>query len=353
MALAVQELVAEAGSKLDSGIVEERCEALQAIASSGESGKVYFDKILKIASESSIFAEQRGALDALASTSAGKETQAISVLSQNLSSTHPAVRSAAARGLGVLKADTCVAKLGALLTDQQMLVRSAALEALAAVGPKATSEVQAVAANLKAPLLRGEALKALGSMGKDGAAHADEIAAFLEDSDSNVRLAVAQAFGELRDFLPDHIVDQVGTLLGHQSDRFRATAALTIGQLGMAKAGKYVDKLVRMLRENMANQNRALLAPNCAAAIALGDLGVKGEQVAAYLNSKNPDMRAAACQGLAKMGKAGIEHASAISLLLEDEVVWPAALSALENLQGAGSLDSSVVKMITDAKAKS
>merc|ERR1712217_736517 len=127
----------------------------------------------------------------------------------------------------------------------------------------------------------------------------------------------------------------------------------TVGHLGMAKAGKYESMLLKMLRETVASTSPPMLTPNCAAAMALGQLGVKGDVLVGYLKSKSPDMRATVCTSLANMGKAGVEHASAISLLLEDESmhVRSVALSALEKLQDAGSLESSIVAKIKDAKA--
>mmetsp|Transcript_69472 Transcript_69472/g.203273 ORF Transcript_69472/g.203273 Transcript_69472/m.203273 type:complete len:356 (+) Transcript_69472:87-1154(+) len=342
MALAVQDRLAGAAADLESQDDGKVYSALAILAMAGDGGKSHFGKILDIAKTSSNFAVKRAALEAMALTCQGQEAQATPVMEENLTSNDPGVRRAAAQGLGQVKSEGSIAKLSPLLMDSQMLVRNAAMAALGAVGAKAGSEAGAVAANLRAPLLRVDAIRAIGKMGKEGAAHASEIAVFLEDSDPNVRLAVGEALHDMGDHVPDSVAEKAGELLAHQQDRFRATAALALGSCGMARAGKHVVTLKQMLRENVPTFS-PLLSPNCAAAVALGRLGTEGELLIGFLKSKNGRMRAAVCQAVAEMGKAGLSHASAIAKCLEedeDDGVRGAAFAALEKLQKAGSLDS-------------
>jgi len=321
------------------------------VAGAGAAGAAYFEQAVALAKTAASAAVQRAAVEAVAATAKGKEAEATSALADALGHKDCGVRGAAARGLGELKAESCVPQLGGLAADNYITVRGAAMDALAALGPKAGSQAEAVAANLKGPMLRACAIHALGKLGASGAAYAAEIALYLEDSDAYTRLAVAEALGDMKDSVPDNIVDQIAQLLNHQSDRFRATAAIALGSLGMAKAGKHVDSIVKMLRENTMTAAQPLLAPNCAAAVALGKLGAKSDEVAYYLGSKKPEMRAAACQSLADMGKAGAGHAKAIAACLEDEVleVRPIALAALEKLKDTG-LGSEVLALMDDAK---
>lgn len=342
MALALQDQLATAAANLDSQEDDKVCTALQLVAVAGEAGESYFGKALEIAQKSSSLSVKRAAVAAVASTCKGQAAKATPVLEDGLTSNDAGIRKASAEGLGHLKAEGSVAKISPLLTDSHMLVRNAAMAALAAVGPKASSEAHTVATNLRAPLLRGDAIRALGRMGKEGASHVDEIAIYLEDSDPTIRLAVSEALRDMGDLVPDNVVDKAGDLLDHQQDRYRATAALAVGSCG-AKGLKYKAKLVKMLRENALTFSSPVLAPNCAAAIALGRLGAEGEQLAGYLKSRSGRMKAAVCQAISEMGKAGLSHAGAVAGCLEDEDfgVRAAAAVSLEALQKAGGLDSS------------
>jgi len=355
MALAVADSLSGAAEALESQDDGKVCNALAVIANAGDAGKNHFGKVLDLAKGTNNIAIKRAALEAVAATCKGQDSQATPVLEEGLTSNDAGIRTAAAHGLGHLKAEGSVAKLSPLLTDSHMLVRNAAMGALAAVGAKAGPEAKTVAANLRAPLLRVDAIRALGKLGKEGASHAEEIAVYLEDSDASVRLSVAEALRNMGDAVPDSVVEKAADLLDHQQDRFRATAALAVGSLGAARAGKYTAKLAKMLRENALTFSSPLLAPNCAAAIALGRLGAEGELLSRYLKSKSGRMRAAVCEAFAEMGKGGVAHASAIAACLEDEDpgVRSAALSALEVLQKAGGLDSSVTAAMDKARAAS
>mmetsp|Transcript_57325 Transcript_57325/g.153524 ORF Transcript_57325/g.153524 Transcript_57325/m.153524 type:complete len:355 (-) Transcript_57325:138-1202(-) len=341
MALVVQDALAKAGTDLESQDDQVLCTALMVIARAGESGESYFSKAFELAKNSGGLAVKRAAMEAVAATCKGQAAKATPVLEEGLGNSDAVVRKASAYGLGVLKSEGSVSKLSPLVTDSHMLVRNAAMAALGAIGPKAGSEVGNIVTNLRAPLLRADAIHALGKLGKDGAAQADQIAIYLEDSDPSVRLAVGEALRNMGDAVPDNIVEKAADILEHQSDRFRATAALALASCG-AKALQHKATLVRMLRENVINFNQPMLTPNCAAAIALGRLGVEGERLVGYLKSKNGCMRAAVCQAISEMGKAGISHAAAVADCLKDEDtgVRTAAFSALEALQKVGSLDS-------------
>lgn len=346
--------LAEAGRSLNHADASVRAKAVTTVARSGDAGKQYFDEIFAIMGADSSKVVKASAAEALASIASGNESKAVTALEQSLSSEDATLRAAAARGLGVLKATTAVAKLGALLADSHMTVRDAALEALASCGEKSGPQADAVAANLAVPMLRLGAIQTLGRMGKEGAAHASELAGFLEDSDPDIRLAIAEAFQRMRAHVPDVVAEEVGELLAHKNDRFRSTAAIAVGALGPEKAAKYVGTLVRMLREHTVS-NIAMLAPNCAAAIALGKMGVEGDQVAAYLVAKKPEMRASACQGLAELGQAAVPYTPRIAQCLEDqsEGVRTFALRALEQIkQAGGRLDDGIISAMEMAQLR-
>lgn len=296
------EKLAEAGRNLNDTSSAVRSRACTTVALAGKDGAQYFDTVLNLMLADESLEVKRNAAAAVSLVAAGQEAKATETLAKALSSDDAAMRAIAARGLGSLKATGTVAQLGGMLTDSHMTVRDAALGALAACGGASKSEAKAVAANLGVPMLRQAACLALGKMGAEGAAYAEDMAVYLQDSDSQIRLAIAEAFGDLKDFIPDNVVSKVGALLDHQSDRYRATAAITIGALGSAKGQKYATTIARMLKE-VTNTTPAALSPNCAACIALGKMGVKGDEVAAYLSATKAVMRAAACQGLAELGK--------------------------------------------------
>mmetsp|Transcript_107799 Transcript_107799/g.304781 ORF Transcript_107799/g.304781 Transcript_107799/m.304781 type:complete len:258 (+) Transcript_107799:86-859(+) len=237
------------------------------------------------------------------------------------------------------------AKLGALCRDPLMSVCNEALAVVATLdGDVPADVVKTVSTCMKVPIIRQNAINALGKMGKAGAAHVMELAEYIEDSDVKTRLAVAHTLGCMKDSVPKAVVDRLASMLDHQSDRFRATAALMVGEVG---ATQYEGTLKKMLRENVADRQDAL-SPCCAAATALGKMG-KAAELVPFLAAKGPMMRATVCETLASLGTS---QASAIAERLKDPeaVVRAAALKALGRIkEDGGSLDAAVIKAMGDA----
>jgi len=237
------------------------------------------------------------------------------------------------------------AKLGALCRDPLMSVCNEALAVMATLdGDVPADVVKTVSTCMNVPIIRRNAIDALGKMGKAGAAHVMELAEFIEDSDVETRMAVARTLGCMKDAVPETVVDRLGNLLDHQSDRFRVTAALMVGEIG---ATKYETILRKMLRENIVDREDAL-SPCCAAAVAFGKMG-KAAELVPFLEAKGPMMRATVCETLASLGTS---QASAIAERLKDPeaVVRAAALKALRRIEkDGGNLDSSIAKAMGNA----
>lgn len=265
----------------------------------------------------------------------GNARQAAAALEELVVAEEGQIRAAAARGLGALRVVESLGLLGRLLADPQMLVREAALSAVGAFGTAGSPELQGVVANLDVPLVRVEAIGTLGKLGPSAAGHAAALVGFLLDSDVRTRVAVADALLRLRSHVLDDIVDRVGELLHHQSDRFRATAAMAMGSLGEAKAGQHKRTLLKMLRENTIGP--AALSPAFGAAIGLGRLGGQGEELLRHLASKRPEVRAAICEGLAEMGAEGLHYQARLMECLQDpdERIRVAAARSLNKLRDA------------------
>merc|ERR1712129_649340 len=102
---------------------------------------------------------------------------------------------------------------------------------------------------------------------------------------------------------------------------------------GQERVGQLSPVLVKMLRES-SSANR-FLSPAGGAAIGLGRLGHNQADLAPYLDSKVPVMRAAACHGLGEMGGEAVnfrEQISQLSTQDADASVREAASDALRKI---------------------
>mmetsp|Transcript_110276 Transcript_110276/g.235522 ORF Transcript_110276/g.235522 Transcript_110276/m.235522 type:complete len:340 (-) Transcript_110276:131-1150(-) len=339
MALVVQgsgRPLAEVAADL-SGSDKSKClYALAELGSAGDAGAPYFDQVLKLAKGKADHLDVKtSAMQALALCAKGKEKEATKVFEEGLGSGTPEVRTASAAGLGVLKVTSSSKDLAGLLQDSYMRVRCAAMGALAQIGEGSASHAKVMAEQLNVPIVRRDAIFALGAAGKAGADYLDDIVGFIEDSDPEVRLAVAEALWGLQQWVTPQMAEKVGKLLQHQDDRMRASGASALGGIGSPqKVANFIPALVKMMRECPPTREKMVHSPNCAAALALGRLGVQDDDIAFYLTSKMPGMRAAACEGLASMGTKASKHKAAVERLLKDEHegVCEAAERALKSL---------------------
>lgn len=335
MALAIKGTgLAEALSAVDP---YERADAALQVTAVGAAAAEHFGKVLELLQTDASQHVRARAAEAVAATAKGREADASAALQAVLDDADAPLRAAAARGLGALQASAAASRLGSLLSDPAMSVRQAALWALSQVGQHAINQVEAIAMQMRVPLVRADAILALGKLGKAGAAYETEFAEYLEDSDSNVRLAVGHSLRDLSEHMSQGFVEKIGHLLLHESDRYRATAAVAVGSLGAAKAEKYTPVLMKMLRENVTSP--VLITPAYGAAVGLGRMGDKGKTLAPYLSGPVPEMRAAACAGLAEMGSQAAPFKDEIARCLEDpdEVVRDAAQRSLERIRQASA----------------
>mmetsp|Transcript_22144 Transcript_22144/g.61950 ORF Transcript_22144/g.61950 Transcript_22144/m.61950 type:complete len:349 (+) Transcript_22144:49-1095(+) len=327
--------LSDLGQNLASADPQVRLRAVSAVAEAGSAAVELLPHVLALARADSSLAVRQEAVRAVASIGTGNARQAAAALEELVVAEEGQIRAAAARGLGALRVVESLGLLGRLLADPQMLVREAALSAVGAFGTAGSPELQGVVANLDVPLVRVEAIGTLGKLGPSAAGHAAALVGFLLDSDVRTRVAVADALLRLRSHVLDDVVDRVGELLNHQSDRFRATAAMAMGSLGEAKAGQHKRTLLKMLRENTIGP--ATLSPAFGAAIGLGRLGGQGEELERHLASKRPEVRAAICEGLTEMGAEGLHYQARLMECLQDpdERVRVAAARSLNKLRDA------------------
>jgi len=179
--------------------------------------------------------------------------------------------------------------------------------------------------------------------------YANYLTGFLTDSDADIRKLAAQALGDIREYVPDIEVAQIGELLEHQNERFRSAAATAVGLLGPKKAGAYAQDLKTMLENDG-------LVPKCAAAVALGRFGIEANHLAPLLRSQSLDLRSAACEALSEMDGANlIDYISEFTRLLRDAnpSIRNFAQVSLQKLEAAGQhLDTTTQRQIEGAQIR-
>lgn len=294
---------------------QERVHALTVIGEAGDAAAIHIDRILDVLATDADEIVLRQAAWTITKIAKGHEARAALALDGGLDSRSALLRAEAARGLGALKVHSSIAKLGGLLQDPFMNVREAALVTLGQCGVAAGSQAAGIAANIRVPLVRVPAIIALGLVGEAGAAFLADLVMYLFDSDTQVRLAVADALLCMRDYVTEDSATFIAAGLDSHSDKFRASAAVAIGSLGDKMGGQYSKSLVKMLREHTGD---GLSSPACGAALGLGRMGSHGDVLAAYLSSATPAMRAAACRGLGEMGKGAASFEVQLVQCLDD-----------------------------------
>lgn len=128
-----------------------------------------------------------------------EQTAALEVLSTGLTSTEAIDRRHAARGAGLAGAPAAplAGKLSAMLADSDEIARSAALQAIATLGPDAAGALEGVARLLDDPATTASAADALGRIGPAARPALKKLAALLSADQAGVRWAACRAMAQI------------------------------------------------------------------------------------------------------------------------------------------------------------
>jgi len=219
-----------------------------------------------------------------------------------LRSSDPATRAEAARKAGVSSNRTAVAQLIPLLDDEESQVRVAAADALGNLG-----DLQAIA-----PLKRLLAAKATGKR-KPPAGSPDE------------RQAVLRALSKFR----ESGVEPLAEFLHSEDRELRRAAAETLGSMGFAQA---VPHLSGCLEDSRSEVRKA-------AAQALGLLGESSalRALAGTASNRDPETRRVAVEAIGRIGGTGALEPLGQAVRDQDESVQLAAITALQEIGGVAA----------------
>eukprot|EP00931_Biecheleriopsis_adriatica_P030928 TRINITY_DN18176_c0_g1_i10.p1 TRINITY_DN18176_c0_g1~~TRINITY_DN18176_c0_g1_i10.p1 ORF type:complete len:602 (-),score=95.61 TRINITY_DN18176_c0_g1_i10:195-2000(-) len=175
---------------------------------------------------------------------------------------------------------------------------------------------------------------AIGNLGIAGKPFAPAVAELLDERNSEVRKAAADALGKLGPEAGGPFAPQVAELLEDSDYGIRKTAAEALGKLGPAAGGPFASQVAELCKDSDWRVRRA-------AADALGKLGPEAggpfaSQVAELLQDSDEDVRRAAAGVLGNLGPgAGGRFAPRVAELLKesDWKVRYAAADALGKLQ--------------------
>jgi HEAT repeat protein len=194
------------------------------------------------------------------------------------------VRTAAAEALGELGDVRAVEPLVAALKDEEVNVRKAAVRALGRIW-ELTDIVELGNRDSKVKMAAAEALGELGDVRA-----VEPLITALKDEKVNVRKAAVRALGRIWE-----LSDIVG--LGNNDSKVRMAAAEVLGKLGDVRA---VEPLVTALKD----EARYVQAAAAEALGKLGDVQAVGPLVAA-LKDEDMNVREAAVRALGELGDAG------------------------------------------------
>jgi HEAT repeat protein/MinD-like ATPase involved in chromosome partitioning or flagellar assembly len=236
----------------------------------------------------------------------------------------PALRAQAVRAwshAGLVGTDSRSA-FDALLRDPDPLVVQAALEIVGLEGPPAKVFAPRVVARLGdgSPVVRAAAADALAALTPTDDM-VGQLARGLKDPDPRARAAAARAFGRVGPAALRHF-DAIAALREDTEPDVRMAVAETLARLGEAPA------FAELLKD-------AEPAIRGRAAQVLAELGEPGEkyapEVAALLRDSDPGVRARAVSALARMGPAFAPYRRAVALSLRD-TAWPVRLEVVKAL---------------------
>lgn len=315
-------------------------QGLQAIASMGAEGGQYADAVAsKLKSDDKQV--RKAALSTLSCLGKAASIHARSVEAL-LDDQDLDVVVDACTALGGLQAHQAAGRLVMKLQHEDADVVHAACSALSTLN----MEVQSVGLLLthKEPRVRAAACGALKNM--NGAEpFAAQAAPLVGDADGYVRLSAAGLFCSLGDKAAAQ-ASTIGKFLSSPDCGVVAAAATSLGGIGAAAASE-----VPLLEAALSNDGEdvsslplttagiaprlaaSLRKPACAAAQALSSIGAAGSKsaakVAECLNSKDWEIRAAACQALGKMGGSAAHYEYQITGLLKDPAPSVVAAASL------------------------
>jgi len=269
------------------------------------------------------------------------------------------VRVAAVEALGTLRAFALGGELRQCLRSSEPLVAEAGCRAIGCWG----EDGQAFASELVACLARGRAVvaaaaaRALVAVGGAGLRHGEAVAGLLSDTDVDARMAAVEYFAAAGSLACTGAAARVAEGLA-ASTAGPAARAASATALGYMQAGQHAESVAKLLGSSSEADTTAafwaagvqpkppatLRRPACAAAVALGRMGKEGaahaEAVAALLDEEQVEVVAAAVQGLGLMGAR--DYAERLVELVEDRSpsIRAAACQALGDL--SSQLDNSI-----------
>lgn len=248
-----------------------------------------------------------------------------------LDDSNDSVRASACVALGNMKADAAATDVAKRLTDKFSSVVSGAISALTMFdsGEKYEGDI-ANKLNDKDKDVRVAALMYFTKYSSVGTKkHADAICKLVADEDSAVRETAVGFFKEVGGEAPA-LLENVAKLLSSQDIRFKASAALALGNFG-SKASKYGDAIAALLEDVSEDRSQLIYTvagierkspaimriPACASGCALAQIaGDKYQgQIQKLLNSRSSEAKMAAVIAL---GDIGASCEDALCVLLDD-----------------------------------
>ena len=354
-----QEAMESAADQLTSWDANTRRFSLQTLGLSGPAADTYSDQVAKCLDDEEP-AVRKAAAAALGKLQASSEVPALVAA---LRDADPEVRCEAARALGQVSAKAVsphVQKIIALHQDADEDVGLAAVSCLVAV-----SHAKALApfTSSKFPSVAKAAVMEIGRCPVSRVANASCLSKAVSHKDTAVRMAAAQACGELGADCADEHFQALASAAADRHVKVRRAAVQALGRVGSAGADQIVhffqdsdEGLRHFAAETLGGLDdalaaeaaaRSLLAPQAAARqaglLALSKMKVAGQShkaaVAACINDGDLSTRLAAIQALSSL-KAE-DHAPELEQLAKDKAssVRIAAVSALAKMgaQGASS----------------
>jgi len=233
------------------------------------------------------------------------------VLVALLSSKEVGVRACAATALGHIgeAANIEAEQLRELLKDEGE-DKSSLMLSIAGVQPK-------VAANLRKPACAAAA--AIAAMGPKAYALAPAVAAGMTSSDFEVRIASLKAVGSMGEAGAD-FMDDAMKLIEDPTPLVTATACLTLGS--MAESSAATSAAAEKLAECLKDRLPMVRAAACQGLAKMGDEATNYlEILVKYLTDQSASVRAAACEAVVACGEMGQMYASDICRLIYDSDV--------------------------------
>jgi HEAT repeat protein len=231
-------------------------------------------------------------------------------------------------------------ELVSALDDPSPLVRVAALETLARLGPDALPAFDAVFRFLDSEPEREAAIRCLAACGADGV---PRLAAALAHDKPSVRSGVLEALGRLgRSAEP--ALDGVIRCADDAEPEVRQAAVLALGSLGVRKAE--VEAALRRRLDDAEANVRFFAADSLARLESADNLAVQG--LVEGLNSPDASRRVAAALTLVRLGPSGKAAVPTLQRLLESDPeaqVRAAAARALGRIEHAAAVSSLVAAL--------